>query len=152
MSRSGDSSAPPLALHASAVALGACHDFGVLIEGPSGSGKSALALQLIALGGCLVADDRVRLALRDGTPHMLAPERLEGVIEARGLGLIRVPHLAAAPLRLVVDMGAVEPARLPEPAWRERLGARIRYLRRVDGPHFAGSIVALSNGEWWHDD
>ncbi len=153
MSPPGDGLPAPLAFHASAVALGPAHDFGVLIEGPSGSGKSALALQLIAFGARLVADDRVRIGLRqDGQPQLLAPERLAGVIEARGAGLIRVPHLAAAPLRLVVDMGVPEPARLPEPAWREMLGARIRYLRRVDGPHFAGTIVALSNGEWWHDE
>ena len=125
--------------------------FGVLIEGPSGSGKSALALQLIALGARLVADDRTRIVARDGWPWLCAPERLAGVIEARGVGLLRVPHRAAAPLRLIVDMGAAETARLPGPAPRDGLGQRIRYIRRVDGPHFAGSIVALSNGGWWHD-
>ncbi len=149
--------ASPLVCHASAVALGAAGDsaasagFGVLIEGPSGSGKSALALQLIALGARLVADDRTRIVERDGWPWLGAPERLAGVVEARGVGLLRVPHLPAVPLRLIVDMGVAEAERLPRPASRAVFGQRIRYIRRVDGPHFAGSIVALSIGGWWHD-
>lgn len=135
--------------HASAVVLG--ETFGVLIEGPSGSGKSSLALELIALGATLVADDRTRLARRDGWPWLFAPERLAGVIEARGFGLITLPHRAAAPLRLVVDLAAAETARLPERHEREVLGARIPCIHRVDAPHFAGSIVALSKGGWFHD-
>ncbi len=143
-----------LVKHASAVVLGEAPNkagFGVLIEGAAGSGKSALALQLIALGARLVADDRTRIVRRDGWPWLIAPERLQGVVEASGIGLIRVPWCKAAPLRLIVDMDATETARLPEPVSREVLGERIRYLRRVDAPHFAGSIVALSNGGWWHD-
>ena len=151
MTGPGPGTESPLVRHASAVALGPSHDFGVLIEGPSGSGKSALSLQLIALGGRLVADDRTRLAPLDGVPHVLAPERLAGVIEARGIGLIRVPHVISAPLKLIVDMGAAEPARLPEQMTREIFGQRIRYIRRVDAPLLAGSIVALSNGGWFDD-
>lgn len=152
MTRPGPGPAPVLVRHASAVVLGTGNRaLGVLIEGPSGSGKSALALQLIAHGAMLVADDRTRIAARDGWPWLLAPERLQGVIEARGVGLVTVPFAASARLGLVVDMGVPETERLPEPASREVLGQRIRYLRRVDGPHFAGSIVALSKGGWWHD-
>lgn len=155
MTTGGPDGTAHLVRHASAVALGAgpgAAGFGVMIEGPSGSGKSALALQLIGLGARLVADDRTRIDARDGWPWLVAPERLAGVIEARGVGLLGVPHCPAVPLRLIVDMGATETARLPEPLAREVLGQRIRYIRRVDGPHFAGSIVALSHGGWWHDD
>ena len=72
--------------HASAVVLeqGAEQGgraLGVLIEGPSGTGKSALALRLMALGARLVADDRTRITAREGWPWLLAPERLDGVIE-----------------------------------------------------------------------
>jgi HPr kinase/phosphorylase len=133
--------------HATAVAIAGQ---GVLIEGPSGSGKSALALQLIALGAELIADDRTPVELREGALWLSPPPRLEGVIEARGLGLLRVPHRAGAPLRLVVDMASVETARLPERRWVTLLGQPIRHIRRVDAPHFAGSIVALMRGGWWN--
>ena len=152
MSLSGTGPPNSLVGHASAVALGERQAFGVLIEGPSGSGKSALALQLMALGGRLVADDRTTVALQEGHPWIFAPDRLQGVIEARGIGLIQTPHVAAAPLKLVVDMGTTETERLPDPVSREVLGRRVRCIRRVDGPHFAGSIIALSNGEWWWHD
>lgn len=153
---------PAQVFHATAVVLGAtggadaagetgASGFGVMIQGPSGSGKSALALQLIALGARLVADDRTRVEPRADGPWALAPDRLAGAIEARGIGLLALPFAAAAPLRLIVDMGTVTPARLPEPVTRQVLGHDIRCIQRVDGPHFAGSIVALSTGGWWHD-
>ena len=124
---------------------------GVLITGPSGSGKSGLALTLIALGATLIADDRTGIALRDGWPWLHAPERLAGVIEARFVGLLRVPHRAAAPLRLIVDMGEVETARLPEALTETVLGQPIPRIRRVDGPHFPGAIVAFVRGGRWQD-
>lgn len=134
--------------HASAVAIDGA---AVLIEGPSGSGKSGLALELIGRGAVLIADDRARLVARDGWPFVLAPERLAGVIEARGIGLVATPHLAAAPLRLIVDMGEVETDRLPDRGEETVLGQRVARIRRVDAPHFPSAIVALVRGGWWHD-
>ncbi|NHF71583.1 HPr kinase/phosphorylase [Paracoccus xiamenensis] len=96
-------------IHASAVAL---EGRGVLILGPSGSGKSSLALQLIGLGGQLIGDDRIVLHRADDAIVASAPAALDGLIEARGIGLIRVP-CGPAPLRLVVDLGRTEPERLP---------------------------------------
>ncbi|AUM74424.1 HPr kinase/phosphorylase [Paracoccus jeotgali] len=96
-------------IHGTAVSL---DGQGVLILGSSGSGKSALALSLMGLGGVLVADDRVVL---NPTPDGLitrAPEVLAGLIEARGVGLLRTDHVAA-PIRLVVDLGQTETQRLP---------------------------------------
>lgn len=123
----------------------------MLIQGPSGSGKSALALELIGRGARLISDDRTRLALRDGWPWALAPERLAGVIEARGVGLLRTPYSAGAPLALVVDLAEVESARLPAPAIETVLGHDILRLRRVDAGHFPSAIVAVAKGGIWHD-
>ena len=130
-------------LHASCVAI---RDKGVLILGPSGSGKSALALQLMALGAVLVADDRTRITCMGTGLVAHAPDRLAGVIEARGVGLIRVPHANSAPLHLAVDMGQLEPDRLPQPKSLTISGTRLELLCRVDAPHFASAIWQLVNG------
>lgn len=91
---------------------------GVLLRGPSGSGKSDLALRLIDEGARLVADDRVILR-KDGreTGAVLAsaPPALAGLLEVRGVGIVALPAVAEAPVDLVVDLvprGQVE--RLPE--------------------------------------
>lgn len=83
---------------------------GVLLLGAPGSGKSDLALRLIDRGFRLIADDQVCL---NGLLAS-APAALAGLIEVRGLGLMRLPH-APAPLVMVVQLDAA-PARLPEPA------------------------------------
>lgn len=88
---------------------------GVLLRGPSGSGKSDLALRLIDGGAWLVADDQVELTAADGTLHAAPPPVLAGLLEVRGLGLVRLPFAAHAPLRLAIDLTpAAEVERLPE--------------------------------------
>lgn len=91
---------------------------GVMILGPAGAGKSALALQMITRGAALVADDRVALS-RHGSTLTLGPppeaeaEALRGVIEVRGLGLLSLAqHCAAAPLSFVIRLCSDAP-RLP---------------------------------------
>jgi HPr kinase/phosphorylase len=105
---------PMIRVHGTSVALGG---EGVLLRGPSGSGKSDLALRLIDEGARLIADDQTELQRIGGTLRMSAPDTIAGAIEVRGLGILRVPSVAAAPLRLVVDLVAEEAAieRLPEP-------------------------------------
>ena len=76
----------PVLLHASCVAISGR---GVLIIGPSGSGKSALALQLMAFGASLVADDQTELTVQGGTLIARCPPTMSGLIEARGLGILR---------------------------------------------------------------
>lgn len=95
-------------IHASCVAL---DGIGVILLGPSGSGKSDLALRLLDRGFMLVADDRVEIT--NGTARPPAP--LAGLLEVRGMGIFHFPHLAAAQLALAVDLGAPAP-RLPESA------------------------------------
>lgn len=103
-------------VHASAVAIGAD---GILIRGPSGSGKSSLVLGLIDRDPAitrLVADDRVRLAVDGGAVIASAPATLAGRIEVRGLGIVDIAHVSTAAIRLVVDLMPPEACpRMPEP-------------------------------------
>ncbi len=100
--------------HATCVSLNGA---GVLLLGPSGSGKSDLALRLMdGYGALLVADDAVELGAEGGVPVARAPERLLGLLEVRGVGILPVPHVEAAPVRLAVRLGGgTAPERLPEP-------------------------------------
>lgn len=135
-----DSAAPPAEiLHASCVAIG---DRAALITGPSGSGKSALALQLIALGAALVADDRVALSMRGAEVIARAPNAIAGLIEARGVGLLRMAWRPEAEVTLVADLS---------PAGRDRLPRRsVRRLLRAEaplisvGPDAAGAAVIFA--------
>jgi HPr kinase/phosphorylase len=73
---------------------------GVLIVGPSGAGKSDLALRLLSRGFVLVADDQVDIA--DGFAR--APDALAGMLEVRGLGIVRLPYVSGVVLKLVVAL------------------------------------------------
>lgn len=116
-------------IHGTCVAIGAA---GVLLRGASGAGKSDLALRLIEAGARLVADDRVRLARAGARLRASAPEALAGLIEVRGLGIVRLAPGRVAPsvmLGLVVDLLA--PAlieRLPEPSCAKLLGLSLPRL------------------------
>ena len=101
-------------IHGSCVALDGA---GVLLLGPPGAGKSDLALRLMDRGFMLVADDRVDVENGIARP----PAALAGLLEVRGLGLLRLPHLAQARLALAVRLG-VSPERLPAPAIDADLG------------------------------
>ncbi|MGI9509032.1 MAG: HPr kinase/phosphorylase [Geminicoccaceae bacterium] len=104
--------AQALLIHGSAVQfLGK----GVLLLGPSASGKSDLALRLIDAGAVLIADDQVRLGVENNSLVATAPARLRGLIELRGIGIMRLP-CEPGRLDLAVDLEpspTVEP--LPEP-------------------------------------
>lgn len=121
---------------------------GVLLRGPSGSGKSDLALRLIDAGASLVADDGVDLR-RDGAAVIAgfpaaAPQSLRGRIELRGIGIAPAPHVAEAPLVLVIDLvppDAVE--RLPEPAAVELAGVTLPLLRLTAFEPSAAAKVRL---------
>jgi len=95
-------------------AFNAPRDAGVLILGKSGTGKSDLALRMIENGARLVADDRVELLVRGGQLMARAPQRLAGLIEVRGAGIVALPHVAEARVALAVMLEARSPARMPD--------------------------------------
>lgn len=103
---------------------------GVLLRGPSGSGKSDLALRLIDGGAGLVADDRVQLENKNGGLQASAPNNLFGLIEVRGLGIARLPALPLTKVVLAVDLVPADAVdRLPDPAWVDFEGARLPLVR-----------------------
>jgi HPr kinase/phosphorylase len=106
-------------IHASAVLVGDC---AVLIRGPSGSGKSRLAFDLILAGragqipaAVLVGDDRVHLEAAQGRLVVRPARELAGLIEIRGLGIRRCDFVEQAVVGLVVDLSAADTERMPAP-------------------------------------
>jgi serine kinase of HPr protein (carbohydrate metabolism regulator) len=96
---------------------------GVLIQGPSGSGKSDLALRAMAAGFRLVADDRVLLWADAGRLFGRAPEPLAGRIEVRGVGVAAAPARAFSAVDLIVictPAGEIE--RIPDAEQANLLG------------------------------
>ncbi|TCM86939.1 HPr kinase/phosphorylase [Rhodovulum steppense] len=135
---------PTITLHASCVAIGAR---AVLILGRSGAGKSALALQMIALGARLVADDRTILTAVPEGLIATAPETIRGLIEARFVGLLRADPCDAAPVALAVDLDQAETERLPTRRETRFLEHPVPLLHRVDRPYFASAIlIHLTHG------
>lgn len=99
-------------VHASCIAIAGT---GVLLRGASGSGKSDLAFRLIDGGAQLVADDQVELTRKGEHLVATAPRRLRGLLEVRGLGIMRFPAEIESVLGLIVDLGGDDPIeRLPE--------------------------------------
>lgn len=122
-----------LLLHATCVAIGGR---GVLLRGPSGSGKSDLALRLIdasgrahgeeTLAARLVSDDQVRVRREGDRLYASAPPALAGLIEVRGLGIVRLDAAPETELALAVRLlPAAEIERLPEPRRVEILGVAL---------------------------
>lgn len=102
----------------------------VFIRGASGSGKSDLAFRLMAEGAMLISDDQVDLERRQDKIYAGAVEAIRGLVEVRGVGLLRYPVADPSPLRLVVDLVAREDVpRLPEWQETEILGLRLPLLR-----------------------
>lgn len=90
---------------------------GIVLRGPSGIGKSDLALRLIDQGAVLVADDQVLLERMGDCLLASPPEALAGMLEVRGLGILKFPYESRMPVGLVIDL-VEAPAvdRLPESA------------------------------------
>lgn len=136
-------------IHASAVLVGARV---VLIRGPSASGKSRLALELIeaaragaVLFARLVADDRVHLEIAGGRLLARPAAALAGLIEVRGVGLLRMAHEPSAIVGLVVDLAAADATRLPAPDQRKTDIGGIFLPRLAVAPGAAALPVVLAS-------
>lgn len=113
-------------IHATCVAIG---PHAVLLRGESGSGKSDLALRLIEEGAALVADDQVVVAVRDGRLEASPPQALAGLIEVRGVGIVRLPYRAPVDVALVATLvDRRDVPRLPEPGTTEIAGVTVPHL------------------------
>ena len=107
-------------VHGTAVAI---EGRAVLLRGPSGSGKSDLALRLIDAGARLVADDQTELARVGDGIVVRPPATIVGLIEVRGIGILRLEPLMEAPLALLADLVQPETVeRLPMPRFEPVLG------------------------------
>jgi len=110
-------------MHATTVAL---NGDAVLLRGDSGSGKSDLALRLIDDGWDLVADDYTELHEADGALCARAPENIQGMIEVRGIGIVRIGCVARARAVAIFDLVALSDIeRLPDTTREALLGHAI---------------------------
>jgi HPr kinase/phosphorylase len=129
-------------VHGTAVAI---EGEGVLLRGPSGSGKSDLALRLIDAGARLVADDQTELTPAAHGLVARAPAAIAGQMEVRGIGILRVPTVSSAPLRLVVDLVTPERVeRLPEPRFCEYLQCSLPLLALAPFEASAAAKIRLA--------
>ena len=107
-------------LHGTAVAL---DGRGCLITGKAATGKSTLAFEMIALGAVLIADDRVNVTRTGQDVILSAPPRIAGLMEARGVGLVRMPHRDGVVLEVIADLDQAPGERMPVRSTRSLLGA-----------------------------
>lgn len=131
-------------VHASCVAVAGR---ALLIQGPSGSGKSGLALDLMSRGAHLVADDRVMLESDGQSVIASAPETIRGLIEARGIGLLSAQPTGPVPLCAVVDLTSHESDRLPPFRKVTLCGIDLPLLHNSASAYFAAGLMQYLKGD-----
>jgi HPr kinase/phosphorylase len=125
-------------IHACCVAI---RGKGLLILGPSGAGKSALALQMIALGAQLVADDRCEIWAQQDRLYARAPAEIAGLIEARGIGILRLPFCEQIQVQVAVDISNSSYERLPPTRSLQLMGVAVEFLHFHPAPHFPSALM-----------
>ena len=116
---------------------------GVLIVGHSGSGKSSLAINLLALGSKLVADDQCELVKKNKKFCVFKPASLPNSIEIRGIGLVSVPMVVETSLDWVVNMDEAEKERMPDLRFTEIDGYKIPTIFGKNMDDLASRIYVL---------
>ncbi|WP_198144798.1 HPr kinase/phosphorylase [Pseudorhodobacter aquimaris] len=134
-------------IHATCVDV---NGFGILIRGASGSGKSSLALRLMAHGARLVADDRTSLQRNDNAVWASSPPAIRGAIEARGIGLLAADPVEQTKIALVVDLDSAEPERLPPKRQTLLLGIPIDLVFGATSGHLPYGLLQLAHGGRWN--
>ena len=128
-------------IHGTCVAIGGA---GALLLGPSGSGKSDLALRLIDQGAELVADDRVELRVAGAQVLASAPAQLPPLLEVRGIGLLPMrPRPGGVPLAAVFRLERSS-ERLPVPgAWQYEGASVPSFYLDPSAPSAAARVRAV---------
>ena len=129
-----------LIMHASCVDV---NGSGVLIVGRSGSGKSSLAINLLALGSKLVADDQCELVKKNNKIRISKPASLPNSVEIRGVGLVSVPMVIETSLDWVVNMDEAETERMPNLRFTEIDGYRVPTVFGKDMDELGSRIYVL---------
>lgn len=130
-------------LHASAISF---QTRGLLITGPSGSGKSSLALNLMAFGASLVSDDQTELVRKDDYVWANAPSALFGKIEARGIGILAVEPAPKVRIDLVVDLSKTQSERIPTDKTTNFLGIDIPTVHKSEMTAFPAALIQYLRG------
>lgn len=117
----------------------------VLFRGPSGSGKSDLALRIVEAGGLLVSDDQTVLTREHESLVASSPDTIAGQIEIRGVGILPVATTRRAPLALVMDLVPGDQIdRYPEPRCCQYLGVDVPLLNIAPFEVSAAAKVRLA--------
>ncbi len=125
---------------------------GVLLCGRPASGKSDLALRLIDDGGVLVADDYTEVEARDGRLFGRSPETIRGLLEVRGIGVVKLDFAPEAAIGLIVELvrDGESIDRLPEPATRDIQGVELPLFRlspfEASAPSKVRLAIRIANG------
>ena len=98
---------------------------------------------MLAFGATLVSDDGVMLSEGDAAPIARSPAPLTGLIEARKVGILKVPTVDSTHVSLIIDLDTIETQRLPPNRHIRVFGQSVPLLHHVDMPHFASSIFLL---------
>jgi HPr kinase/phosphorylase len=138
-----------IVVHASAVAIAGR---AILILGGAGSGKSALALALTGRGADLVADDRVSLLRKGRALVVRPPAAIAGLVEARGLGILRLPAAPEAVAVLAVDLDRPHSARMPQRETIAYLGVELELISGGEIPDLDRTLtIFVQNGRAFSD-